>query len=155
MALRDHARRGATDALRQFKLEKTAGLLDGASKVLFGEPGRAFIEGPRAFAPGGLLSHQNIWWPSTQGITGVRKALPWMQRASTLAVPLQMMSARNRNPHEGALSNMLGTAGSIAGMAYGIPSLGLLGAPVLSGVASTVGHDVGRLLGSRPKDFSP
>ncbi len=152
--LHDAHRRGVDDALARFGV-KTAGpreWLAGAGKFLVGSPGRAFVEGPRAFSPGGMLSHENIWWPSTQGLTGARKILPWLQRAGTIAIPMQMMSAAHRDPNEGALSNMLGTAGSIAGFSYGMPALGLLGAPLLSQAGARLGRGVGHLLGSHPKD---
>lgn len=149
-------RRGVDDALARFGLApKTAGVKDwlsGAGNFLVGHPGRAFVEGPRAFSHGGLLSHENIWWPKTQGLSGSQKIMPWLQRAGTLAIPMQMMSAAHRDPNEGSLSNMLGTAGSIAGYSYGMPALGLLGAPVLGEIGSSVGHGIGHLLGSHPKD---
>ena len=147
-------RQGIADALARFGV-KEAGLKDwlgGAGRMLIGHPGQAFVEGPRAFSPGGMLSHENVWWPSTRGLTGMQKALPWIQRGTTMMIPLQLMQAAHRDPREGTLSNVLGTAGSLAGMAYGFPALGALGAPILGGIGSRIGHGVGHLLGSRPKD---
>jgi hypothetical protein len=148
--------RGVNAALHQFGLtSKTAGIKDwlgGAGRFLIGHPGQAFVEGPRTFSPGGLLSHENTWWPKTQGLSGAQKIMPWLQRAGTAAIPLQMMSSAHRDPHEGALSNMLGTAGQIAGFSYGMPALGLLGAPVLGEIGARAGHGIGHLLGSQPKD---
>lgn len=147
-------RKGIDAALARFGV-KDAALKDwvsGASKHLLGQPGRAFTEGTHAFSPGGLLSHENTWWPSTKGLSGVGKAMPWLQRAGTLAIPLQMASSAHRDPNEGALSNMLGTAGQIAGYAYGVPTVGLLGAPMAGEAGARIGRGVGHLLGSHPKD---
>lgn len=145
---------GAADARARFGI-KNAGLKDmlgGAKNMLVGQPGRAFIEGPKAFAPGGMLSHENTWWPRTQGLSGTQKIMPWLQRAGTLAIPMQMASSAHRDPHEGTLSNMLGTAGQIAGFSYGMPALGMLGAPLLGEMGRNVGRGVGHVLGSQPKD---
>lgn len=146
--------RGVRDALVRFGV-KEAGIkemLGGAKNLLIGQPGKAFIEGPGAFRPGGLLSHQNIWWPKTEGLTGMQKVMPWLQRAGTAMIPLQMMSSAHKDPNEGALSNMLGTAGQVAGFSYGMPALGMLGAPMLAEAGRSVGRGVGHLLGSHPKD---
>jgi hypothetical protein len=143
---------GVQAALAHFGV-KTSGIRDwvsGAGKMFLGQPGKVFTEGAHAFSPGGMLSHENIWWPKTQGLTGAQKILPWMQRASTAMIPLQMMHAARQNPDEGTLSNVLGTAGSIAGTAYGFPALGMLGGPMLGQLGSRVGHGVGHLLGSKP-----
>ena len=155
--------RGVLDALTQFGIKTAApapgslvngakGLLGGAKNFLFGQPGKAFIEGPGAFRPGGMLSHENIWWPKTQGLTGAQKIMPWLQRAGTLAVPFQLMSGAHSNPNEGTLSNVLGTAGSIAGTMYGMPALGMLGGSALGNIGSRVGRGVGHLLGSKPEE---
>jgi hypothetical protein len=145
---------GVQAALAHFGI-KEAGIKDwigGAGTALFGQPGRAFTEGARTFSPGGLLSHENIWWPKTQGLVGAQKIMPWLQRAGTAMIPLQMMHAAHRDPNEGALSNVLGTAGSIAGSMYGYPALGMLGAPMLGNLGSQLGHGIGHALGSKPKD---
>lgn len=146
--------RGMSDAINHFTT-KRAGLKDwvgGAKNFLVGQPGRAFVEGANTFRPGGMLSHENIWWPSTKGLTGAQKVMPWLQRAGTMAVPFQLMSGAHHNPNEGTLSNVLGTAGSIAGTMYGMPTLGMLGAPLLGNALSRVGRGVGHLLGSRPTE---
>lgn len=145
--------RGVSDAITHFA--KHGGLKDwagGAKNFLIGQPGRAFTEGPRAFRPGGMLSNENILWPSTKGLSGMQKAMPWIQRAGTMAIPFQLMSGAHRDPNEGTLSNVLGTAGSIAGTMYGMPALGMLGAPMLGNALSRVGRGVGHLLGSRPTE---
>ncbi len=153
---RDAFVKGASDAMSRFAKHGGIGeWIGGAKNILIGQPGQVFKEGPAAFRPGGMLSHQNIWWPSTQGLVGRQKIMPWLQRAGTLAIPLQLMSAAHSNPHEGTLSNVLGTAGSIAGTMYGMPALGMLGAPLLGSVGSRIGHGIGHLLGSKPKDDYP
>ena len=156
--------RGVHDALVRFGIKEAAGVLDalgpgrlqrwggGLKSILVGQPGRAFVEGPNSFRPGGLLSNSNIWWPKTDGLRGMQKVMPWVQRASTIQGAMQMAHAAHGDQHEGALSNMLGTAGQIAGYAYGMPALGMLGAPLLSAAGRSVGHGVGHLLGSHPKD---
>jgi hypothetical protein len=155
--------RGVVDALTRFGIKTAAPvpgglaagagrLLSGAKNVLFGQPGKAFVEGAGAFRPGGMLSHENVWWPSTKGLTGMQKALPWLQRAGTLAVPFQLMSSAHRDQNDGALSNALGAAGSIAGTMYGMPALGMVGAPMLSNALSRVGRGVGHMLGSKPEE---
>jgi hypothetical protein len=144
---------GMNDAIQRFTKNANIGeWVGGAKNFLVGQPGKAFIEGPRAFRPGGMLSHENIWWPSTQGLVGKQKVMPWLQRAGTMAIPFQLMSAAHNDPHEGTLSNVLGTAGSIAGTMYGMPALGMLGAPVLSNIGSRIGHGIGHMLGSKPKE---
>jgi hypothetical protein len=153
---RDAFTRGASDAITHFaKHGGIKEMLGGAKNILVGEPGKAFVQGPKAFAPGGMLHHQNIWWPSTQGLTGKQKIMPWLQRAGTLAIPMQLMSAAHSDPREGTLSNVLGTAGSIAGSMYGMPALGMLGAPLLGSVGSRIGRGIGHMLGSKPKDDYP
>ncbi len=155
--------RGVVDALTRFGIKTAApvpsGLaagagrfLGGAKNFLFGQPGKAFVEGPGAFRPGGMLSHENIWWPSTKGLSGAQKIMPWLQRAGTMAVPFQLMSGAHRDQNDGALSNALGTAGSIAGQMYGMPALGMVGAPMLSNALSRVGRGVGHMLGSKPEE---
>jgi len=155
--------RGVVDALTRFGVKTAApapgalmngvkGVLGGAKNFLFGQPGKAFVEGTSAFRPGGMLSHENIWWPSTHGLSGAQKIMPWLQRAGTLAVPFQLMSGAHRDQNDGALSNALGTAGSIAGTMYGMPALGMVGAPMLSNALSRVGRGVGHMLGSKPEE---
>lgn len=145
---RDEGRRAA---LSRVKIAE--GFLQGVSRNLIGSPGRAFVEGRQAFAPGGFLSAKNVFWPAVSGPGGSK--LNWLARAGTIAMPLSMMHAAKQHPEEGRLSNALGALGGAAGMAYGFPALGMLGAPLLGGAGAAVGRGVGHLLGSRPKDQLP
>lgn len=142
--------RGRQDALKIAGIGNWASTaLKEAPHVMFGNPGRMFVEGKQMFRPGGLLSHENVWWPSTAGLKGRQKIMPWAQRAGTMAIPFQLMSAA-RDPNDGALANTLGTAGAIAGTMYGMPALGLLGSSAISNVASRVGRGIGHAMGSKP-----
>lgn len=144
--------RGAMDALARMKIAE--GFISGVARNLVGQPGRAFVEGGKAFAPGGFLSTQNVFWPAVRGPGGSR--LNWLNRAGTLAAGLGIASQlAHPDPHEGRLSGMLGALGGAAGMAYGFPALGVLGAPLLGGAGAALGRGVGHLLGSRPKDQFP
>lgn len=143
--------RGAHDALARLKIAE--GFFSDVARNLVGQPGRAFVEGGKAFTPGGFLSTKNVFWPAVSGPGGSR--LNWLARAGTLALPLSMMSSARQHPEEGRLSNALGALGGAAGMAYGFPALGVLGAPLLGGAGAALGRGVGHLLGSRPKDQFP
>lgn len=152
-----YAARGRADALRHFGLAKTAGLADTAraggkwlKELAIGRPGQAFVEGPKAFAPGGMLATDKVWWPRTSGLSGLAKLQPWAQRANTLMLPLHVLRAARQDPNEGTLSNMLGTAGGLVGTAYGYPMLGMLGAPLLGRAGKALGHGVAHALGSTP-----
>jgi hypothetical protein len=139
---------GARDALARLKLAE--GFLGGVARNMIGSPGRAFVEGGKAFSPGGFLSARNVFWPAVSGPGGSK--LNWLARAGTLAMPLSMMSTMKQHPEEGRLSNALGALGGAAGMAYGFPAAGVLGAPLLGGAGAALGRGVGHLLGSHPKD---
>ena len=144
-------KKGVEDALQRFGV-KTSGWVSNIGSGLFGQPGRVFREGPATFRPGGALSHENVWWPSTKGLTGIHKAMPWIQRASTIALPLQAMSMMKQHPEESTLTKGLGAAGSIAGMMYGFPALGILGGPMLGSLGGRVGTGIGHLLSGKPQD---
>jgi hypothetical protein len=143
--------KGASDALARMKIG--GGFLSGVARNLVGQPGRAFVEGGKAFGEGGFLSAKNVFWPAVSGPGGSK--LNWINRAGTLMAPLSMMSAMKQHPEEGRLSNALGALGGAAGMAYGFPALGMLGAPLLGGAGAAVGRGVGHLLGSHPKEQFP
>jgi hypothetical protein len=143
--------KGASDALARLKIAE--GFLSGVARNLVGQPGRAFVEGPKALGEGGFLSAKNVFWPAVSGPGGSK--LNWLARAGTLAIPLSMMSTMKQHPEEGRLSNALGAIGGAAGMAYGFPAAGMLGAPLLGGAGAALGRGVGHLLGSRPKDQFP
>lgn len=151
-----HAR-GAADALAHFGVKEAFDFVGGARRLaggvgrsLFGHPGRVFTEGANTFRPGGLLSAKNVFWPAVSGPGGSK--MNWLARAGTVAMPLQAMHAMKANPEDGTLSNALGAAGGLAGMAYGFPALGALGAPIAGALASRAGRGIGHLLGSGPKD---
>jgi hypothetical protein len=143
--------KGARDALARLKIAE--GFLAGVGRNLVGSPGRAFVEGGRAFKPNGFLSAKNVFWPAVRGPGGSK--FNWINRAGTMMIPLSMMNTVRQHPDEGRLSNALGALGGAAGMAYGFPALGALGAPLLGGAGAALGHGVGHLLGSRPKDQVP
>lgn len=136
---------GVNAALAQFNIK--TGWLERLKHMAIGQPGRAFIEGPKTFQDGGLLSHKNVWWPDVKG-----SPLNWVGRASTIAAPLMAMRAMRANPNEGRLSNALGTLGGIAGSAYGFPALGMVGGSAVAAAGSRLGRGIGHLLGSKPKD---
>lgn len=126
---------------------KAGGAMDGVVRNLVGQPRQVFVEGARAFRPGGLLSAKNVFWPPTRGPGGSR--WNWLARGSTLALPLTVASAAGEHPEEGRLSRLLGAVGGAAGMAYGFPSLGVLGAPLLASAGTSIGHGIGHVLGSK------
>lgn len=139
---------GVRDALAQLGI-KEAGLLAGVRGGLIGQPGKLFTEGAAAFRPGGFLSARNVFWPAVSGPGGSK--LNWLNRAGTMAMPLQLASAMKSNPEsnpeEGRMSRVLGAAGGAAGLAYGYPALGMLGAPIAGALGSRVGRGIGHLLG--------
>lgn len=139
---------GARDALDRLGIKEADGLLASVGRSLIGQPGRLFSEGARSFRPGGFLSARNVLWPAVSGPGGSK--LNWLNRAGTMMMPLQIAGAMRSNPEEGRLSRLLGAAGGVAGLAYGYPALGMLGAPLASALGSHVGHGVGHLLGSEP-----
>jgi hypothetical protein len=59
------------------------------------------------------------------------------------------------DPSEGRLSNILGSAGALAGSAYGGTALGALGQMALAPLGEAVGKRIGRVLGSRPNPPPP
>lgn len=160
--LRDESFRGFQDALAAFGL-KEAGVSDWARSAwqdvkatpgvmwrgLTGDPAaRSELLKGRAFAPNGKLSLKNIWWP-TEGNTAVK----WLSRAGTVLPALEAYSAlrgNSGNPHEGRLTNALGSIGQAVGNAYGFPLGGLIGGGILSTVGRRIGTGLGRVLGSRP-----
>jgi hypothetical protein len=143
--LSDAHSKGVVAALTHFKV---AGVLDAAKRMAIGEAGQAFVQGPKAFAPGGALHWRNVFWPSQYGTVG-----NWLGRAGTLAmVPMAMGAMSQPDPREGRLSHTLGTLGNLAGAAYGGMGGGLIGAPIGAALGGHLGHGIGHLLGSRPKD---
>ncbi len=147
--LKQAHKQGAADALTRLKVAQ--GFMSGVANNLIGQPGRAFIEGPKAFAPGGFLSAKNVFWPSINGTGGSR--FNWLARAGTVSAGLGIASKLlHPDPHEGRLAGTLGAVGNFAGQVYGYPALGMLGAPLLGNAGAAVGRGIGHLLGSRPKD---
>lgn len=141
--------RGAIDALARLKIAE--GVIAGIKNNLIGQPGRAFIEGPKAFGEGGFLSPKSIFWPAVNGPGGSK--LNWFARAGTLAAGAGLASQLvHPDPHEGRLAGTLGALGGLAGAMYGYPALGILGTPLLSRAGASLGRGVGHLLGSHPKD---
>lgn len=145
MLTKAHAQ-GAQDALASLGIKEAAGFLRGIAQNLVGQPGRAFIEGPRALKPGGFMSAKNVFWPAVSGPGGSK--LNWINRASTVMGGLGVARALkgDGSDNESGLSRALGAAGGLAGMAYGYPALGALGAPVLGAVGSRIGHGIGQAL---------
>lgn len=146
MLAKAHAQ-GAQDALERLGIKEAAGMLRGIAQNLVGQPGRAFVEGPRAFRPGGFMSAKNVFWPPTSGPGGSK--FNWLNRASTVMGGIGVARALkgDGSPDESGLSRALGAAGGLAGMAYGYPALGALGAPLLGAVGSRIGHGIGNALG--------
>ena len=141
--------RGAADALARLKI--AAGFLSEVAHNLVGQPARAFIEGPKAFRPGGFLSSSNVFWPAVKGSGGSR--LNWLARAGTVAAGAGVASQLvHPDPSDGRLAGTLGAMGGLVGSMYGYPALGMLGAPLLGSAGESVGRGVGHLLGSGPKD---
>src|SRR5882672_12082249 len=130
--------RGVVDALARLKI--AGPFMSGVARNLVGQPGRAFVEGSSAFRPGGFLSTRNVFWPAVSGPGGSR--FNCLARAGTIALPLGMMSAARQHPEEGRMSNMLGALGGAAGLSYGFPALGVLGAPLLGGAGAALGRGV-------------
>ena len=135
---------GVAAALARFKV---AGVLDTAKRMAIGDAGKAFIEGPKAFHPGGTLHWKNVFWPSNYGTVG-----NWMGRAGTLAMaPMALNALTQTNPHEGRMSHALGSLGALAGGAYGGMAGGMLGMPAGAALGAGLGHGIGHLLGSHPQ----
>lgn len=149
---------GAADALACFKVADMGpvmsmgkNLVSGIGRSLIGQPGRVFTEGAQAFRPGGFLSAKNVFWPAVSGPGGSK--LNWLNRAGTAMGGLGVARAlKDDGSGEGTLSRTLGAAGALAGMSYGYPALGMLGAPIAGAVGLHAGHGIGHLLGSHPKD---
>jgi hypothetical protein len=139
---------GVVAALSHFKV---AGIVDFAKRSLIGDAGRAFVQGPKAFSPGGALHWKNVFWPSQYGTFG-----NWIGRAGTLAmVPMAMRAVTNPDPNEGRASHALGTLGRLAGGAYGGMAGGMLGMPLGAALGGRLGHGAGHLLGSAPPPQPP
>ncbi len=145
--LTDAMRQGAADALARFKVAD--GLLSGIGRSLLGQPGRVFKEGPAAFGSSGFLSPKNVFWPAVSGPGGSK--WNWLNRASTAMGGLNVARAlHDDGSGDGTMARVLGAAGGVAGMAYGYPALGMLGAPIAGAVGARVGRGIGHLLGGSP-----
>lgn len=140
---------GADDALARFGVKEADMRSWGqaALRSAVGQPGRAFVEGPAALRPGGLLHWRNVLWPSKPG-----GGADWLARAGTMAMPLALPSMMRQHPEEGRLSNTLGSLGGLAGMAYGGMAGGMLGMPFGGALGAGAGHLVGHVLGSRRQE---
>lgn len=140
---------GAADALARFGV-KEADLRSWGQAALrsaVGQPGRAFVEGPAALRPGGLLHWRNVLWPSKPS-----GGADWLARAGTIALPLALPSMMHQHPEEGRLSRLLGGVGGLAGMAYGGMAGGMFGMPLGGALGAGLGHTVGHLLGSHHQE---
>lgn len=145
------AQQGARDALARFGIKTALNfgrIAGGARNMLIGRAPEVFVEGRRAFAPGGTLHWRNVVWPTVPG----SKAMTWLGRAGTLAMLPMIPGMMHADPHEGALSNTLGGIGSLAGTLYGGTAGGMVGMPLGAAAGQVLGRGVGHLLGSRPKD---
>jgi hypothetical protein len=92
---------------------------------------------------------KNVLWPTLPG----HPVLSRLGQAGSVLSALPILSALRGggDPNEGRLSNLLGAAGGALGAAYGFPSVGILGAPMLARAGTSLGHGLGHLLGSRPR----
>jgi hypothetical protein len=126
-------------------------------QLLFGSPLKTMQQGRRAFSRGGVLDPVAAFWPSVErGPAGERlpQAMGWLSRAGTAASGYgvyKAMKGEAGDPNEGRLSNTLGALGGAAGMGFGIPAVGALGAPLLARAGSSLGKGVGHILGSSPE----
>ena len=125
--------------------------LDVAKTVAFGQAPAAFVQGPHAFAPGGVLHWKNVLWPTMPG----RPVMQTLGRAGTLLTAAALPGAMRRDPGEGGLSRLLGGVGSLAGMVYGGAAGGVVGTPVGMALGRNLGHGIGHLLGSKPRSDYP
>lgn len=164
--LRDVHAQGLADALARYGI-KEAGPLDWARRAgtsawegvkatpgamwrgLTGSPeARQQLMQGKAFAPGGSMSFGNVMWPTTG-----HPVAKWLGRAGTVLPALEAYSAlrgRTGDPHEGRLTNALGSVGQALGNAYGFPVGGIIGSGMLSSVGHRLGKGLGRVLGSKP-----
>jgi hypothetical protein len=165
--LREAHQQGVRAALATFGVKEAANwlpTLTGARKVLIGESpeilsalrNKGLSEGLRGlFQPGNTLHHGNVWWPTIKNAP-VRT---WLGRGFGTILPaygaIQAVRGKSGDPNEGRLTNVLSALGSAAGFAYGAPSLGMLGAPLLARAGHGVGQRLGRMLGSRATPPQP
>lgn len=149
--IKEARNKGVQDALTVFGV-KNANFWSTAKQVTIGDPGRLMREGMKTFRPGGMLSHQNVWWPSTKGLKGWDKVMPWMQRAGTLMVPLQLYHGMTADPSESHLTNALSTAGQILGSTYGTSGLGMVGGLGAGMLGQSLGKGIGHLLTHKPEE---
>lgn len=157
--LKTAANKGAQDALAYFNLTlKTAGIPEWGSRQLnrgidlakatgiVGMAPETFVQGPKAFSPGGALHWRNVLWPTIPGAP-VRQAIGRIGTGlSALAIPGMMKADEN----EGTLSKALGAVGGLGGMMYGGMAGGMFGSPIGLAAGRSLGHGLGHLLGSRP-----
>lgn len=126
-------------------------------QLLFGSPVKAFQQGRSAFSRGGVLDPVAAFWPSVErGPAGERlpQVMGWLQRAGTVASGhgvYKAMKGEAGDPNEGRLSNTLSAIGGAAGMGFGMPGVGALGAPLLARGGASLGKGIGQLLGSSPE----
>lgn len=146
--LSDAHARGVAEALEHFGV-KSAGILRDAARAVIGSPGRAFVEGPAAFRPGGTLHWSNVFWPTQHGTLG-----NWLGRAGTLAAPFAIAHAVKNHDDDGVAASALGAVGSLAGAAYGGMAGGMVGLPIGSAIGQRLGHGIGHaLLGPRKDPY--
>jgi len=124
-------------------------------KQITGEPIRAAREvwKGQAFKPGGI--YNNLFWPShPEGAGWGGKTLTWVGRLGATVFPaieaVQALRGQG-DPSQGRLSNALGAVGTSVGNAFGLPTFGMFGGPLLGEAGRRLGQGVGRLLGSRPR----
>lgn len=146
-----HAR-GVEAALAHFQVKK-AGITDWAIRGakglgFFGQGPEAFVQGAKAFHPGGALHWKNVLWPSIPG-SPIRT---WGGRLGTLGAAAMIPGMMRRDEGEGAASKFLGAAGGLAGMMYGGTAGGWLGGSAGMALGRGVGHGIGHMIGSKPED---
>jgi len=159
MLARVHAE-GLAAAFERFGM-KTAGVTDVLKDVgtnvmhtFTGDPAvrKSLLQGT-AFNRGAPLHWKNVIWPSNGGHIS-----NWVGRLGTILPAygaLQALEGKGGDPNEGRLTNALSSLGQAAGFAYGMPAVGMLGAPLAANLGSQIGRGVGRALGSHPQHAPP
>jgi hypothetical protein len=145
---------GFATALKTYGI-KEAGVADTLTRwggetvrTLVGQPWKL---GPRAFQPGGMLHWKNVFWPTVPG----RPVATWLNRGLGTILPAydvyKTMQGEAGDPTKGRLANTLAAAGNALGWAYGMPAVGLLGAPMLGQLGRSLGENIGRLVEGEPR----
>lgn len=128
----------------------------GIGHAFVGTPSKVLSEGMNTFRPGGTLATHNVWWPSTEGLTGRQKIMPWLHRLQTVALPYQTYQrVKHDTENDTVTTKALAGAGSLIGGAYGHTGFGMLGGAIGSGVIGRAGRGVGRILSGTPQAQPP